>query len=143
MATIRQPDAKTGSLGRDLVYALRYYFGGRRGLLILAAVAVAGGLAFNWSWLAAVGAAPLILALAPCAVMCALGLCMNRMSGGSCKSNQAENAAAAGDETALPDGAADNLLPDDTREDVQSASVAASSRHSQPQTAQTRRTTDA
>ena len=100
MTTTRRPNAEPGSLGRDLLYALRYYLGGRRSLLILAAVAVAGGLAFNWSWLAAVGAAPLILALAPCAVMCALGLCMNRMTGGSSKSNQAENASAAGDETA-------------------------------------------
>lgn len=100
MTTTRQPNAEPGSLGRDLLHTLRYYLGGRRGLLILAAVAVAGGLAFNWSWLAAVGAAPLILALAPCAVMCTLGLCMNRMTGGSSKTNQAENAAAAGDETA-------------------------------------------
>lgn len=28
------------------------------------------------SWLVAAGAAPIILSLAPCAVMCALGLCM-------------------------------------------------------------------
>ena len=33
----------------------------------------------NWGWLVAVGAAPLILSLAPCIAMCGLGLCM--MSG--------------------------------------------------------------
>ena len=38
---------------------------------------VALGLALNWSWLVAVGAAPIILAFAPCAAMCALGLCMH------------------------------------------------------------------
>lgn len=49
---------------------------GRRGL-ILAAMAVTGaGLTLNWGWLTAVGIAPLILAVAPCAVMCGLGLCM-------------------------------------------------------------------
>ena len=142
MATIRQPDAKTGSLGRDLVYALRYYLGGRRGLIMLAAVAVAGGLAFNWSWLAAVGATPLILALAPCAVMCALGLCMNKVTGGSCKSNQAGNIAAADGESSLPSGAQNNLLPNETVPDAQTVSVAVSSRHSVSQTNQTRKTTD-
>ena len=49
----------------------------RRRLLILGSMAVTGsGIALNWGWLAAVGAAPLILALAPCALMCGLGLCM-------------------------------------------------------------------
>src|SRR3546814_2254480 len=33
-------------------------------------------LALNWSWLAAIGIAPIILSLLPCAGMCALGLCM-------------------------------------------------------------------
>jgi hypothetical protein len=47
-----------------------------RGLTIAGIAAIAIGLALNWGWLVAVGAAPIILALAPCAVMCALGLCM-------------------------------------------------------------------
>jgi hypothetical protein len=42
------------------------------------------GAALNWSWLVAVGIAPLLLTVLPCAAMCALGLCMNRMAGGSC-----------------------------------------------------------
>lgn len=53
---------------------------GRRGLLIGSLMAVAAGMALNWNWLAAVGVAPLILSLAPCAAMCALGLCMTRGS---------------------------------------------------------------
>lgn len=45
-------------LGPDILNAIRYYLGGRRGLIALAAAAVAGGLAFNWSWLVAIGVAP-------------------------------------------------------------------------------------
>lgn len=50
-----------------------------RKLLALLAVALAAtGLTLNWSWLVAAGIAPILLALAPCAAMCALGVCMNR-----------------------------------------------------------------
>ena len=41
-------------------------------LLLLAA-----GFAWQWSWLVAIGVAPLLVSFAPCAAMCALGLCMN------------------------------------------------------------------
>jgi len=47
------------------------------GLTVVGLGVVAMGFASNWSWLVAVGAAPLVLSLAPCAAMCALGLCMN------------------------------------------------------------------
>jgi hypothetical protein len=47
-----------------------------RGLIGLAIVLIISGAAFNWSWLVAAGVAPIILATAPCLVMCALGLCM-------------------------------------------------------------------
>lgn len=53
---------------------------GRRGLILAAMAAIAAGLWMNWGWMTAIGAAPLILAIAPCAVMCGLGLCM---TGGS------------------------------------------------------------
>lgn len=53
----------------------RRWLTGRRGLIV-AAIALTGiGLALGWNWLVAVGAAPLILSLAPCAAMCALGIC--------------------------------------------------------------------
>src|SRR3546814_9595473 len=61
------------TLTQDLLYAGRYYLGGRRGLLILAAVAIVAGLALNWSWLVAVGIAPILLGVLPCLAMCALG----------------------------------------------------------------------
>lgn len=71
------------SLGRDLLTAARSYLGGRRGLLVLGAVAVGGGLVSSWGWLVAAGVGPLLLSVLPCAAMCALGLCMHRKSGGS------------------------------------------------------------
>ncbi|WP_334061216.1 hypothetical protein [Limimaricola cinnabarinus] len=49
---------------------------GRRGWMVLALAVIGAGMALNWGWLTAIGAAPLILSLAPCAAMCALGLCM-------------------------------------------------------------------
>jgi hypothetical protein len=55
---------------------------------LLAVVATGAGLAFNWSWLVAAGVAPILLALAPCAAMCALGLCMSKMGGKSCASDR-------------------------------------------------------
>lgn len=58
--------------------------GGRRTWLALAAVALIGAAALNWSWLVAVGIAPLLVAFAPCAAMCALGLCMKSGADG-CK----------------------------------------------------------
>ena len=74
----RKPDA---TLTRDIVYALRYYLGGRRVMVPAAMVIVGGGLLLNWSWLVAVGVAPLLLAMLPCAAMCALGLCMKHGKG--------------------------------------------------------------
>lgn len=69
---------------------------GRRGLILGAMALIGAGLWFNWGWVAAIGAAPLILAVAPCAVMCGLGLCM---MGGS-KSCAAPTSSDAGPETA-------------------------------------------
>jgi hypothetical protein len=54
---------------------IRRALGGPRGLLILGIALIAGGLALGWGWLTAVGLAPIILALAPCAAMCAIGAC--------------------------------------------------------------------
>lgn len=67
----------------DLLRGLRARLSGRRGLIVLAIVTVGIGIAFSWGWLAAVGMAPILLALAPCAAMCALGMCMNKTDGKS------------------------------------------------------------
>jgi hypothetical protein len=45
------------------------------------------GAVLNWSWLVAVGIAPLLLTALPCIAMCGLGLCMNRMTGRSCSTS--------------------------------------------------------
>jgi hypothetical protein len=63
---------------------LRQYVGGRRSLILLFAAFLAAGASLNWGWLVTAGIAPQILALVPCAAMCALGLCINKMGGTSC-----------------------------------------------------------
>lgn len=81
-------------LTQDVLYAIRYYLGNRRALLIMGGIVLAAGLAFNWSWLAAIGVAPLLLSVLPCVAMCALGLCMNKMTGRSCSTDSAAKTAA-------------------------------------------------
>ena len=71
------------SLLQDWIQALRYWLGGRFGLITVMAIVVGGGLWLNWSWLVYLGVAPLILSVLPCAVMCALGLCMHHGRGGA------------------------------------------------------------
>ncbi|MGH7909337.1 MAG: hypothetical protein ACRENW_05750 [Thermodesulfobacteriota bacterium] len=85
------------SLTKIVLNLARYYLGGRRGLILLTVTALGLGLVLNWSWLVAIGIAPLLLALAPCAAMCALGLCMNKMAGksGSTQSKPGDQGAGA------------------------------------------------
>lgn len=65
---------------RDFLAIARYYLGNRRTLLLLAVVATGIGLALNWSWLVAIGLAPILLSTLPCLVMCAFGVCMMHRS---------------------------------------------------------------
>ena len=87
---IPESTSEDTSLARDIVAALRYWLStlrfrlGTRGLIILATVVIGAGLALNWSWLVAIGLAPILLAVLPCAVMCALGLCMMPKGEKSC-----------------------------------------------------------
>ncbi len=74
--TMETTKAGEPSLPQTGVALLRHYLGGRRRLTILAMAVLGVGAYFNWPWLVAAGMAPLLLALAPCAAMCALGLCM-------------------------------------------------------------------
>jgi hypothetical protein len=48
-------------------------------LSTLVAAAVGSGLYFGWDSLAALGLTTLIVSLAPCLLMCALGVCASRM----------------------------------------------------------------
>jgi hypothetical protein len=86
MDTSQTAATERSSLVQDWLAAARYWLGGRRGLIGLAVVLGLAAIALNWSWLVAVGIAPLLVAFAPCAAMCALGLCASRMGGGSCSS---------------------------------------------------------
>jgi hypothetical protein len=79
---LQAPQADDPSLGRDYLAALKHgLYGlrtrlGTRGLVILGVAVIAVGLALNWSWLVAIGVAPLLLTALPCIAMCALGVCM-------------------------------------------------------------------
>jgi len=93
------------SLVKATIDLVRYYLSGRRGLILLTVAILGAGLVLNWSWLVAVGVAPLLLALAPCAAMCALGLCMNKMgkpSGPTQSNSGAQGGAGTPPSTATP-----------------------------------------
>ena len=75
--TQEQPQERWRWSGRPMLGNWRFW-------LVIAAIALIAGAAANWSWLVAVGLAPLLLTVLPCAVMCALGLCMHRGANGSC-----------------------------------------------------------
>ena len=64
------------TLGRDILAYVRYQVRGRRGIILAAVALAAPGLWIGWPWLMAAGIAPLLILLAPCAIMCTLGLCM-------------------------------------------------------------------
>ncbi len=86
---------------RPSVNAIRAFLGNRRGLLVLGGAVLVLSLALKWNWLVAAGIAPLLLALAPCLAMCALGLCMNKMMGGSNKTQPPSSDAGSGPPTPL------------------------------------------
>jgi hypothetical protein len=62
----------------------------RRRLILMAAIlAVTIGALLKRDWLLAAGIAPALIALLPCAAMCALGLCMGgKKEGGSCHADE-------------------------------------------------------
>lgn len=61
----------------------------QRAIILIGGAAILAGSALNWGWLTAVGAAPILLALLPCAAMCALGLCMKGSSKNTCSAGSA------------------------------------------------------
>src|SRR5680860_195190 len=87
MSSPETAGATRRSLTQDWLYALQYWLRGPKGIAVLVVSALVVGAALNWSWLVAVGIAPLLLTVLPCAVMCGLGLCMNKMTGGSCSTS--------------------------------------------------------
>ncbi|SRR6266851_2329759 len=72
---------------------LRGWLMNPRGLIIVSFAIIGTGVALGWNWVVAAGFAPLLLSLAPCAAMCALGVCMMAKGNMSCaKQGSAENA---------------------------------------------------
>ena len=71
--------ARETTLTQDIGSYLRHQLRGWRGLTAAAVIFAAPALWFGWPWLVAAGLAPLVLAMAPCAVMCAAGVCMHRI----------------------------------------------------------------
>jgi hypothetical protein len=90
------------SLTQEWLQVLRYWLRSRIGVIALIGLALVVGAAFNWSWLVAVGVVPLLITVLPCAAMCALGLCMNRMIGGSCSTETSPVAVPKPDGRAAP-----------------------------------------
>jgi hypothetical protein len=90
MSSLNQNQPLETTLSQDLRRVLRYYLSGWRGPLFAVIAVVLLGLVLNWQWLVALGVAPLLLSLLPCAAMCALGLCMHKFGKGkgTCDSNQ-------------------------------------------------------
>lgn len=85
--TQQTPTRLPRSPAQRLINAIWPYVQGKRALITIAVATGVIGLALNWSWLVAVGVAPLLLAVLPCAAMCALGLCMNKLWGKSCSND--------------------------------------------------------
>ena len=90
------------SLTQEWLQVFRYWLRSRNGVIALIGLALVVAAAFNWSWLVAVGVVPLLITVLPCAAMCALGLCMNRMIGGSCSTETSPVAVPKPDGRAAP-----------------------------------------
>lgn len=88
MNTEKSVERISSSSSHDWLHAVLHYLGNWRALMALGTLAAIIGVALNWSSLVAAGIAPILLAMLPCAVMCGLGLCMNRLSGNSCAPQQ-------------------------------------------------------
>ena len=93
------------SRAQGAVNAIWPYVSARRGLIVLAIGIGGAGMAMNWGWLVAVGAAPILPALLPCAAMCALGMCLKKGGGKSCSSGN-KTPAVGSDFKGGPDGGA-------------------------------------
>lgn len=76
MQTVDLSKAEPGPTKSDLRTVLRAWAGDRRVLAAAGLAVIGAGLALGWNWLVAAGIAPLIVAAAPCLLMCAFGLCM-------------------------------------------------------------------
>ena len=79
MVQISQHD--TGSEDASVIGPRPQWMTRRRLLLVSVTIMIGSGMALNWGWLTATGLAPILVSLAPCGVMCGLGLCMKSGTG--------------------------------------------------------------
>ena len=93
------------ALTQDILNYARHHLRGWRGLVALAAVAAVPAFWLGGPWLVATGAMSILVALAPCLVMCALGICVMK----SCNKSGAETGAT--DKHATTDSAAAAVAP--------------------------------
>ncbi|WP_219821615.1 hypothetical protein [Sneathiella aquimaris] len=72
-----------------LIEYIAYHYRNRRSMVLLIGgiIIATPFLAFNWSWLTAIGASAILISVLPCAIMCAFGLCMK--GGKDCSKNSA------------------------------------------------------
>ena len=91
MTTLRFSISAVISFGHNLFDRARPYLVGRRGMFVLGILMLVG-IGLSWSWLTAVGIAPILLAALPCLAMCGLGMCMNKLIGSSCASGAQQQA---------------------------------------------------
>lgn len=70
-ATLRET-----TFGQDLRVFIRYHLRGWRGMLAAGLLLAVPALWLGGPWLVAVGGLSLLVSLAPCLVMCGLGLCV-------------------------------------------------------------------
>lgn len=89
MTDISRPD-NAMSVGIEDAGSTPRWFTRRRLMFVGAATLIGSGIALNWGLLTAIGLAPVLLALAPCAVMCGLGMCMKGGSGKGCSKSSDE-----------------------------------------------------
>lgn len=94
MTISRSDRLPRGSPAAGIAHVVRRFPGGRRGIVALGAIGLALGAALNWSWLVAVGMAPVILGVLPCLGMCVFGLCMTKVVGRSCAGEPSSRATA-------------------------------------------------
>ena len=101
MPEIIAPDPARADFTRAMVRLYFSFFPWRTMLWTLGLASLAAGLAWQWNWLAAIGVVPLLISAAPCAAMCAIGVCMSRMRGGACHGDSAAPTDHAGDDATV------------------------------------------
>ncbi|QRM34685.1 hypothetical protein [Microvirga sp. VF16] len=101
------------SVSRDVGLYLRHQLRGPRARVAAAITLAVPALWLGWPWLVAVGVAPLLVSFAPCAIMCALGLCVSH----TCKKADTSVASGVGEgsstRTDIIEGAAGQSLGKD------------------------------